>query len=130
MRIYACVLTVVISLSVVAPRVFAQTSHAAPPASLDAAVQEHVSKADSDRQMVQRLLERADVKAVAGGAGIDLRSAAVAVNGLDGQDLAGVAAQARAVEQALAGGQSRVVINTTLLIVGLLVLILLIVALK
>jgi hypothetical protein len=41
-----------------------------------------------------------------------------------------MAAQARQAEQGLAGGQSRVTISTTMIIIGLLVLILLIVALK
>ena len=70
------------------------------------------------------------MQAVAHGAGIDIRTAATALSSMDADTLAGVASQARSVEQALAGGQSRVTINTTLLIIGLLVLILLIVALK
>jgi len=130
MRMFGCVLTVMVSILVAAPRVVAQTAHTASPSTLDAAVQRHVSSSDADRAFVERLLERADVKAVAAGAGIDLRSAATAVNAMDATSLAGVASQARVVDEALAGGQSRVTINTTLLIVGLLVLILLIVALK
>ena len=47
---------------------------------------------------------------------------------LDGQELTRIAAQARQVDQALAGGQSRIVISTTVIIIILLVLILLIVA--
>jgi hypothetical protein len=50
------------------------------------------------------------------------------VSTLQGEDLARVAAQARQVETALAGGQSRVVISTTMIIIALLVLILIIVA--
>ena len=51
-----------------------------------------------------------------------------AVSTLQGEDLARVAAQARQVETALAGGQSKVVISTTMIIIALLVLILIIVA--
>jgi hypothetical protein len=75
------------------------------------------------------VLDHPEVKSVAGRAGIDLRSVANAVAILDANDLAAVAAQAQQVEQALAGGQSRVVISTTAIIIGLLVLVLLIVAL-
>jgi hypothetical protein len=130
MKLFAVVLTALCSFLVTAPRVDAQTVHAASQSVLDAAVQQHVSSADADRQLVQRLLDRADVQAVAGGAGIDIRSAVTAVRSMDPASLADVASQARTVDQALAGGQSRVTINTTFLIIGLLVLILLIVALK
>ncbi len=51
------------------------------------------------------------------------------MNTVDGQDLGALAAQARQAEQALAGGQSKVTISTTVIIIALLVLILLIVAL-
>jgi hypothetical protein len=78
---------------------------------------------------VLRVLEHSAVKEVAASAGIDLRRAASAVATVDGQELGALAAQARQVEQALAGGQSRVVISTTVIIIALLVLILLIVAL-
>jgi len=65
---------------------------------------------------------------VAGRAGLDLRKATNAVASLDGQNLTTVAAQARQVEQSLAGGQSKIVISTTMIIIALLVLILIIVA--
>jgi hypothetical protein len=69
------------------------------------------------------------VKDVAARAGIDLRRATSAVETADAQQLSTMATQAHQVEQALAGGQSRVVISTTVIIIALLVLILLIVAL-
>ena len=130
MRTFACVLSVLLVVMGAGPRVAAQGAHAAPPSSLDAAVQQHVNAATADADVVRQLLDRADVKAVAAGAGIDIHSATTAVSAMSGQELSGVAAQARAIDQALAGGQSKVTINTTLLIIGLLVLILLIVALK
>ena len=78
--------------------------------------------------MVLQLLARPEIQAVAGDAGIDLRRAESVVKTLEGQALSEVAAQARQVDQALAGGQSRVTISTTMIIIALLVLILIIVA--
>ena len=106
----------------------AQTSHAAPQSSLDAALQEHVASVAADRALVLRVLDSADVKAVAGRVGIDMRQAHSAVATLQGEELGRVATQARQVDQALAGGASTVVISTTAIIIGLLVLILIIVA--
>lgn len=110
------------------PRVYAQSSHTAPQSAIDAALQQHVDAAAADREAVMRVLGRTEVKAVAEKAGIDLRRATSAVATLEGAELAQVAAQAQQVEQALAGGQSRIVISTTLIIIALLVLILIIVA--
>ena len=130
MRMLASLCTVLLIVVTAVPRVSAQTSHAAPQSAIDAALQQHVAAADADRAAVLQLLERAEIKAVASQAGLDLRKAASAVATLNAGELAQVAAQAQQVEQALAGGQSRIVISTTLLIVALLVLILLIIALK
>jgi hypothetical protein len=68
------------------------------------------------------------VQAIAGDIGVDLRRATDAVATLAGADLANLAAQARQAEEGLAGGQSRITISTTLIIIALLVLILIIVA--
>ena len=124
----SCVLVVFALISMVPPA-HAQTSHTASAAALDAAVQEHVASADADREAVARLLARPEVQKIAGDAGIDMRRAAQAVATLDGEQLTEIAAQARQIDETLAGGQSRVVISTTLIIIALLVLILLIVAL-
>ena len=129
MRTYASVLVVLLGIVIAAPRALAQTSHAAPQSAIDAALQQHASTADADREAVRKLLEREEVKKVAGEAGIDLQKATSAVATMSASDLARVAAQAQQVDQALAGGQSRVVISTTVIIIALLVLILLIVAL-
>lgn len=128
MRTYVSMLVVLLCVLTAVPRVSAQASHAAPQSAIDAALQQHVAATDADRARVQRLLERDEVKAVAGKAGIDLRKATDAVSTMSASELAQVTAQASQVEQALAGGQSRVVISTTMIIVALLVLILLIVA--
>jgi hypothetical protein len=128
MRTTTSVLVVLLSLVIAVPRVQAQTPHAATQSAIDAALQQHVATAAAERADLLRVLSNPEVKAVADKAGLDLRRATTAVASLEGQDLAQLAAQARQVDQALAGGQSRVVISTTMIIVALLVLILIIVA--
>ena len=119
---------VLVLLVALVPPVYGQTSHTAPTAALDAAVQGHVASRAADREAVQRLLARPAVREIAGDAGIDLRRAEQAVATLDDAALTEVAAQARQVEQALAGGQSRVTISTATIIIVLLLIILIVVA--
>lgn len=130
MRKYICVMAAVFAVLIAASVASAQTPHSASKAALDAAVAQRVQASQADRLAVERLLERADVKAVAQGAGIDIRAVSAAAAALDARQMAQVAEQARSIDQSLVGGQSKVTINTTLLIVGLLVLILIIVAVK
>lgn len=127
MRTLTSVVLVFLLVGVVPP-VHAQTSHAAPAAALDAAVQAHVASRAADREAIQRLLANPEVQRVAGDAGVDLRRAERAVATLDEATLAEVAAQARQVEQTLAGGQSRVTFSTTTIIIVLLLIILIVVA--
>jgi pyruvate/2-oxoglutarate dehydrogenase complex dihydrolipoamide acyltransferase (E2) component len=128
MRMIASLLVVVFVVVAVVPPVNAQSPHTAPISALESAVQEHVSSGEADREAVLRLLARPEVQAIAGDTGIDLRRVESAVGTLERSQLAEVAAQARQADQALAGGQSRVVISTTMIIIALLVLILIIVA--
>ena len=127
MRTSVLTLAALVALTAAAPRAEAQT-HTASQTALDAALQQHTSTSTADRELVLRLLERNDVKKVAGEAGLDLRRAASVVATLDGQDLATVAAQARQVERSLAGGQSTITISTTVIIIALLIIILVVVA--
>jgi hypothetical protein len=129
MRRSVSILAILLTVLTVVPRVHAQASHAATRSAIDTALQQHLSSADADRADVLRVLEHSAVQEVAGRVGIDLRRASAAVTTVEGEDLGRLAEQARQTERALAGGQSRVVISTTALIIGLLVLILLIVAL-
>jgi hypothetical protein len=108
--------------------VFAQSSHAAPQSALDAALQHHVATDDADRDVIRGLLDRPEVQQLAGDLGLDLRRAKDAVGTIDGAQLSSLATQARQAEEGLAGGQSRITISTTLIIIALLVLILIIVA--
>jgi hypothetical protein len=128
MRTSISVLAILMLVMTAVPRAQSHTSHAAPQSALDAALQQHTSSTAADRETVLRVLEQPEVAALAGSMGVDLRRAASAVATLDGEQLAQLAAQAQQVDEALAGGQSRVVISTTLIIIALLVLILIIVA--
>jgi len=105
-------------------------AHVADQSALDAAIQQHTTSADQDRETVRRVLQRDEVAQVAGKMGIDIRHADAAVAAMTPAELARVAAQARQAEDGLAGGASTVTISTTTIIIGLLVLILLIVALR
>ena len=128
MRLFVSLVAMLMMATAAVPRLQAQTAHTAPQSALDAAVQQHVDTTAADREAVLRVLGRSEVKGVAERAGIDMKRATGAVSALKGDDLTRVAAQARQVDEALAGGQSRVVISTTLIIIALLVLILIIVA--
>jgi hypothetical protein len=126
MRSFVFVLAFMASMGSLNSFAHAQGAHAAPPSALDAVLQQHVSATQADRDVVLRLLERPDVRALAGDFGLDLRRAASAVSTLDGDVLRDLASRARAAENALAGGQGSVTISTTMIIIGLLVLILII----
>jgi hypothetical protein len=95
---------------------------------LDRAVADHIRQGVDDRQEVLRVLENEQVRELAEGVGVDLKDAKAAIATLDETELGAIVAQARAVNDALAGGQSTVTISTTVIIIGLLILILLIVA--
>ena len=75
-------------------------AHVADQSALDAAVQQHVTDADQDRETVRRFLQRDEVRQLAGKAGIDMRRADAAVATMSPSELARVAAQAREAEQA------------------------------
>jgi hypothetical protein len=139
MRSTIAFVAVFLSILMAAPRIQASSqgpgqsappTHIAGQSILDAAVQEHARATDRDRETVRLFLQRADVRAVAGTYGIDIRRAESAVAAMDASEVANMATQARAANETLAGGQGSVTISTTAIIIGLLVLILLIVALN
>ena len=112
----------------VSSSVSAQQRHAADQAILDQVVADHVQQAGDDREAILRVLEFEQVRELAGRVGLDLKHAEAAVTTLDDVELGVLAARARTVNDALVGGQSHVTISTTVIIIGLLVLILIIVA--
>lgn len=92
---------------------------------IQAAIEQQIDQADADRQAIQTMLQSAEVRRLAGAAGLDLAQASDAAAVLSGAELATVAAQAREVNAALVGGDSNVVLSTTAIIIILLILILL-----
>jgi len=89
---------------------------------LEAAV---VAPANGDAESVQRWLRSDLVGGVARNLGADVGDLAARVATLDATAMHDLAERARADEQNLAGGDSTVVISTTAIIIGLLILILL-----
>lgn len=92
---------------------------------IQARMDQQIVQADADRQAIQSMLQRADVREFAGAAGLDLERASVAASVLSGPTLVNLAAQARAVDATLAGGDGTIIISATAVIIILLVLILL-----
>src|SRR4030095_12400058 len=139
MRSTCAFVAVVLSILMAAPPIQASSpgagqsappTHIAGQSVLEAAVPEHARATDRDRETVRLFLQRADVRAIAGKSGIDIRRAESAVAAMDASDVAHMAAQGRGGHETLADGQGSVTISTTAIIIGLLVLILLIVALN
>jgi hypothetical protein len=125
-RIRTSVVALLFALAIWLP-VSAQ-QHVADQATLDQVVADHVRQKADDREAIRRVLKIQQVREVAEGIGLDLRRAETAVAALDDAEVGLISAQARAVNDVLAGGQSTVTISTTVIIIALLVLILLIVA--
>jgi acetyl-CoA carboxylase carboxyltransferase component len=126
LRIRTLVLGLLFALAIWLP--ISAQQHVADQATLDQVVADHVRQKADDREAIRRVLEIEQVREVVEGAGLDLRRVETAVAALDDAEVGLIAAQARAVNDGLAGGQSTVTISTTVIIIGLLVLILLIVA--
>jgi hypothetical protein len=126
MRLFRSTLVLVLSVLMATPAL-AQQRHVASPAALDRAIAEHLRQADADRQAIRDVLQRPEVREIATHAGLDVARAERAVATLDGAELQQIAAQARAVDNSLAGGQN-ITLSATTIIIILLVVILIIVA--
>lgn len=92
---------------------------------IQARIDEQIGQADADRQAIQSLLQREDVRQIAGSVGLDLERASAAAGVLSGSALEELAAQARAVNADIAGGSDTIVISATTLIIILLIIIIL-----
>lgn len=92
---------------------------------IQARIDQQIGQADADREAIQSMLQREDVRQIAGSAGLDLERASAAAAVLSGSELEELAAQAREGNAELAGGDGRIVISATAIIIILLVLILL-----
>lgn len=118
-------LALLLAVLLMAPMAQAQ-SHVIGKAALDKAVQERVAHDQADRDAIRSLLQRDEVRDLAGKAGLSLEKAAAGVSMLQGDDLRDIAAQARQVQNDLAGGASTVVISTTTIIIVLLIVLLIV----
>lgn len=105
-----------------------QESHVVDRADLDRATAERTVAEDARRDAIRSVLQRPEVRSAAATHGIDITRAEDAVATLEGEALAGVFEQAQRVDEALAGGADAIVISTTTLIIGLLVLIIILVS--
>ncbi len=94
-------------------------------AALQRALAAQSAAEEATRADVRRVLDRAEVQALAARMGLDLGDARSAVATLSGVQLAQAAERAQAVDVALAGGAATVVISLTSLLLILIIVILL-----
>lgn len=128
MRLVSRALTIVLIVTFAMPRVSAQQpQHVVDQGALQKAFDQRSDETRTKRTVIRTALHQPDVVKVASQLGLDLARADAAVATLDGEELDRIAAQAQAVNDELAGGQT-VRLNVLWIIVGLLVLILIIVA--
>lgn len=102
------------------------TPHVVSQSEIQARIDQRADQVDADRQAIHTMLGREDVRSVAGSAGIDLARANATAATLSGPALESLAAQARAMDVDLAGGDGTIVLTTTGVIIILLILILLV----
>lgn len=95
-------------------------------ADLGAALSAHSDEVRSAQQTVIRVLQRADVQALAAGIGVDMRDAESAVYTLDDADLQTAASHANALDDALSGGASTITISLVTALLILIIVILLV----
>ena len=104
----------------------AQQVHVVDPTAMSRAVAEKVNQENTHRELLQRILNRADVREVAGRMGLSVERAESAVATLDGEELSQLAGYAGGVETSLVGGANTVVISTTVLLLALILLVLIV----
>jgi hypothetical protein len=125
MRLIRRTLAVCLAALFMAPSAHAQ-SNVIGRAALDKAVQDRVTSEQADREAIRTLLQREEVREVAGKAGLSLDKAVAAAATLQGDELRQIAEQARQVDNQLSGGASTIVISTTTIIIVLLLVILIV----
>ena len=120
--------TLALGMLALAAPLAAQESPVVTGAEIDAALEARSGATTAQRAAVARVLERAEVAAVAARMGVDLAAAQGAVAGLEGAPLTRAAGLAGQIEQALAGGQTFSINATTLIIILLLIIIVVLIA--
>lgn len=127
MRIVRRFLAGCLAILIMAPAAGAQ-EHVISKSALDHALQQRVGREQADREAILSLLQRQDVRDIAGKAGLSVDQARAGVSILQGSDLEQAAEQARAVQDSLAGGGNVTVSTTTIIIVLLLIILIVVVA--
>ena len=104
----------------------AQQARVVDAAAMSAALEKRAGAETSQRELVRRVLDRADVREAAARMGLEIEQADSAVATLSGAELELLAQHAGALESAaLAGGANTVVISLTTLLLLLIIVILL-----
>jgi len=127
MRIVRRFLAGCLAMFMIAPAAGAQ-DHVISKSALDQAVQQRISREQADREVILSLLQRQDVRDIAGKAGLSIDQARAGISLLQGKDLAQAAEQARVVQDSLAGGGNVTVSTTTIIIVLLLIILIVLIA--
>ena len=100
--------------------------HVVDASAIQARLDQKLSQADTDRQAIRSMLERPEVRQIAGAAGVDLARANGGLGVLSGASLQSMADQARLMNRDLTGGDGTIVLSATGVIIILLILILLV----
>jgi len=93
-------------------------------ADIQVQIDQQVDSQAADRQAIQDLLRRPDVRRIAGAAGLDIERASAAAALLSGSELKSMAASAHQIHGAVGGADKVTVAVTTIIIIALLVIIL------
>lgn len=98
--------------------------HVVDATAIQARIDQQVDQEGASRLAIQTMLQRPDVREIAGRAGLDVHRASAAASVLSGPELESLAAQVAQVD-AMIGGSNTVVISTTAIIIILLIIIIL-----
>ena len=121
-------ITCTLSFLVLSASAASAQQQAASPAELDAVVVERADGIEQQRSALRALLQRPEVRAVAGANGFDVKQIEDGVGAMSGTQLQMVAPYAQTATHALAGGQSLVISTTTIIIVLLLIILIVLIA--
>jgi hypothetical protein len=124
MRIRATVVTLVLSSFLWSSPALAQQRHVVDLAVMHQAVADQAATDQQNRDVVLRVLHRAEVQDLAGRLGLNVTRAENAVPTLSSAELARLASPANMADVQLAGGDTVVISVTTLLLIIILVVLL------
>ena len=125
MTVNRIVAIVLLPVLLVASPAFAQQTRIVDSAAMNQALTGQAELERTQRELVRRVLDRADAREMAQRMGLSVERANSAVATLSGAELNTLAQQAGAVDTALAGGSRTIVISTTTLLLVLIIVILL-----